>query len=67
MRDDPESVPLQILWAEFLESQSKYDQVEKVYHDVLARSDVTAKDRAGVANNLAFVLWQCKAISWTRP
>ncbi len=56
MRDDPESVPLQILWAEFLESQSKYDEVEKVYHDVLARSDVTAKDRAGVANNLAFAL-----------
>ena len=55
-RDDPESVPLQILWAEFLESQSKYDEVEKVYHDVLARNDVAAKDRAGVANNLAFAL-----------
>ncbi len=56
MRDDPDSVPLQILWADFLDSQSRYDEVEKVYRGVLARTDVPPKDRAGVANNLAFAL-----------
>jgi cellulose synthase operon protein C len=56
LRDDPDSTSLQIIWADFLDSQGRYDEMEKVYRSILSRSDVPAKDRALVANNLAFVL-----------
>ncbi len=56
MRDDPDSVVVQILWADFLDSQGRYAEVEKVYREILARTDLTPKNRASVSNNLAFAL-----------
>ena len=56
LRDDPESVPVRIMWAEFLDAQGRYDEVEKVYREILARTDVSPKNRAVVSNNLAFAL-----------
>lgn len=56
MRDDPDSIPVQILWAEFLDSQGRYDELEKAYRAILALPDLAPKDRVVVANNLAFAL-----------
>jgi tetratricopeptide (TPR) repeat protein len=56
LRDDPDSIPVQIMWADFLDAQGRQDEMEKIYRSILARTDVAPNDRAGVANNLAFAL-----------
>src|SRR5207237_2619837 len=50
LRDDPDSISLQIIWSDFLDSQGRYEEMEKVYRGILARKDISAKDRALVAN-----------------
>jgi tetratricopeptide (TPR) repeat protein len=54
--ENPDSVPLLMLQAEFFDVTKKYDEAAKVYQKLLARNDVTGITRAIVLNNLAFLV-----------
>jgi len=54
--ENPESVPLLMLQAEFFDVTKKYDEAAKVYEKLLARKDVEGITRAIVLNNLAFLV-----------
>ncbi|NDC63086.1 MAG: hypothetical protein EBZ59_03675 [Planctomycetia bacterium] len=55
-RQDPESVPLGLLYAEFLDLQGRQAEVEAFYRQMLAREEIEPVQAAIVANNLAFHL-----------
>jgi tetratricopeptide (TPR) repeat protein len=56
LREDPESPPLLMQYANFLNVAGQDDKAEAIYRDVLKRSDLTAAYKAETLNNLAFVL-----------
>ncbi len=55
LRDDPESVRLQLLRAQFLETTGQYEQSIKAYEEVLAHDDASKILRAMAMNNVSFI------------
>jgi tetratricopeptide (TPR) repeat protein len=55
-RLDPGSVVIQLLEAELLALEAKPDEAEKIYRDLLTRSDIDGTQKAIISNNLAFHL-----------
>lgn len=56
LREDPESIPLLLQFADFQLVAGQDDRAEKIYRDVLARSDISGVQRGIASNDLAFVL-----------
>lgn len=56
LRDDPDSAPLLLQYARFLDISGSVDQAEKIYRDLLHRNDLDATQRSIALNNLAFSL-----------
>jgi tetratricopeptide (TPR) repeat protein len=56
MLENPDSVPLLMLQAEFADVEKNYDMAAEIYNKLLARNDVTGFTRAVVLNNLAFLV-----------
>jgi tetratricopeptide (TPR) repeat protein len=56
MREYPDSWSLQLQLSDLRDFQRRYDDAEKLYRALLSRSDVPAKDRAIILNNLSFLL-----------
>jgi len=54
--EDPESAPLLLQFADFQMTAGQEEKAEKLYRDVLSRSDTNASQKAVAYNNLAFVL-----------
>jgi tetratricopeptide (TPR) repeat protein len=54
--ENPDSVPLLMLQAEFDDVEKNYDNAAEIYAKLLARDDVTGVTRAIVLNNLAFLV-----------
>ncbi len=54
--ENPDSVPLMMLQAEFDDVAKNYDGSAAIYQKLLARNDVTGITRAVVLNNLAFLV-----------
>ena len=54
--ENPDSVTLQMLQAEFDDAKKKYDEAAEIYTKLLARNDVTGLTRAIVLNNLAYLV-----------
>jgi tetratricopeptide (TPR) repeat protein len=54
--ENPDSVPILMLQAEFADLQKNYDEAADIYKKLLARDDVTGITRAIVLNNLAFLV-----------
>jgi len=55
-REDPDSIVLELLNAEFLDLQGRSQDVERAYREILGRKDLEGQQAAIVANNLAFHL-----------
>jgi tetratricopeptide (TPR) repeat protein len=56
LREDPESVPLLLQFADFQMAAGQEEKAEKLYRDVLNRSDIDSSQKAVTYNNLAFAL-----------
>jgi tetratricopeptide (TPR) repeat protein len=56
LRDDPESARLLLQLAQFREISGQLDEAERLYRDLLRRSDLDSTERATALNNLAFSL-----------
>jgi tetratricopeptide (TPR) repeat protein len=58
LRENPDSIPLMIVQADFYDLQKKYQEAAEIHRKLLARNDLKDKDirRAVVLNNLAFLL-----------
>jgi tetratricopeptide (TPR) repeat protein len=54
--EEPDSMPLLMLQAEFNDVEKKYNEAADVYQKLLARDDLTGITRAIVLNNLAFLV-----------
>ena len=54
--ENPDSIPLLMLLAEFDDVEKKYDEAADIYQKLLARKDLTGVTRAIVLNNLAFLV-----------
>ena len=54
--ENPDSVPLLMLQADFADVEKNYDEAAEIYKKLLAREDVTGTTRAIVLNNLAFLV-----------
>jgi tetratricopeptide (TPR) repeat protein len=54
--ENPDSIPLLMLQAEFDDVEKRYDDAAAVYLKLLKRNDVTGITRAVVLNNLAFLV-----------
>ncbi len=54
--ENPDSVPLLMLQAEFNDIEKNYDAAAEIYEKLLARDDVIGVTRAIVLNNLAFLV-----------
>jgi len=54
--ENPDSVPMLMLQAEFDDVEKRYDDAAAIYSKLLARNDVTGITRAVVLNNLAFLV-----------
>jgi tetratricopeptide (TPR) repeat protein len=54
--EDPDSIALLMLQAEFYDVTKKYDEAAKIYEKLLARKEVAGITRAIVLNNLAFLV-----------
>jgi cellulose synthase operon protein C len=52
----PDSWMIQYLYADLLDFERRFDDVEKVYRAILARNDVPGAYRGAVLNNLSFLL-----------
>ncbi|HEY2759887.1 MAG TPA: hypothetical protein VGI75_04070, partial [Pirellulales bacterium] len=55
-RDDPDALAIQMMYADFLDFQHRWDDVEKIYRDILARKDLESSQRGAILNNLSFLL-----------
>jgi Tfp pilus assembly protein PilF len=55
-RIDPGSVIIQLMDAELLALNAKPEESEKIYRDLLGRSDIDTTQKAIISNNLAFHL-----------
>lgn len=56
LRENPDSIPLQIIQADLYDLQKKYDEAASVYRKLLTRSDLVGIRRAVVLNNLSFLV-----------
>jgi Tfp pilus assembly protein PilF len=56
LKEEPDSWTLQLQLSDLRDFQHRYDETEKLYRGLLARSDVPDAQRAVVLNNLAFLL-----------
>jgi len=56
LRSDPESAKLLLQLAQFREISGQLDEAERLYRDLLRRSDLDSTERATALNNLAFSL-----------
>ncbi len=56
LREDPESLAVQMELAGLRSVQRRWDEVERIYRGVLKRNDLPDLQRAGVLNNLSFVI-----------
>ncbi len=56
LREEPDSWLLQLQLSDLRDFQHRYDETEKLYRGLLARSDLPDGQRAVVLNNLAFLL-----------
>ena len=56
LREDPESAPLLLQFADFQMIAGQDEKAEKLYRDVLNRSDINESQKAVAYKNLAFVL-----------
>ena len=56
LQEDPDSWVLQLVSSDLRDYQHKYDEAEKLYRVLLARSDLPPTERSVVLNNLAFLL-----------
>jgi len=56
LRDDPESFQRNLIHAEVLELQERYDESVAVYDGMLSRGNLPSRMRAAAMNNLAFQL-----------
>ncbi len=56
LREEPDSWILQLELSDLRDLQHRYDETEKLYRGLLARSDLPEAQRAVVLNNLAFLL-----------
>lgn len=54
--ENPDSVPLLMLQAEFADVQKNYDEAADIYKKLLAREEVSGITRAIVLNNFAFLV-----------
>jgi tetratricopeptide (TPR) repeat protein len=54
--ENPDSVPLLMLQAEFYDVEKRYDDAAAVYRKLLKRQDLTGVSRAIVLNNLAYLV-----------
>jgi cellulose synthase operon protein C len=54
--ENPDSIPLLMLQAEFDDTRKEYDGAAAIYQKLLARNDLTGITRAIVLNNLAFLV-----------
>jgi tetratricopeptide (TPR) repeat protein len=54
--ENPDSIPLLMLLAEFADVEKNYDEAAEIYKKLLTRDDVTGITRAIVLNNLAFLV-----------
>jgi tetratricopeptide (TPR) repeat protein len=54
--ENPDSIPMLMLQAEFNDVEKRYDDAAAVYLKLLKRNDVTGITRAVVLNNLAFLV-----------
>jgi tetratricopeptide (TPR) repeat protein len=55
LRENPDSISLQMIQADLYDLQRKYDEAASVYRKLLAHKDLTGLRRAIVLNNLAFL------------
>ena len=62
LRDDPDSAPLLLQYARFLDISGNLDQAEKIYRDLLHRNDLDSTQRSIALNNLAFSLAVAKKV-----
>ncbi len=56
LKEDPDSVPLMLQYADFFDITGRDGESEKHYRDLLARKDLKFSERAMAENNLAFTL-----------
>jgi tetratricopeptide (TPR) repeat protein len=56
LRENPESISLLLLKADYLDIRKEYDQAAAIYRKLLDRSDLTGMRRAVVLNNLSFLV-----------
>lgn len=56
LREDPESITLQLQQAELHDLRGEYAQSAAIYRNLLKRNSVEGRERAIVLNNLAFLL-----------
>lgn len=56
LREDPESIPLQLQKAELADQQQRYDDAITLYRKLLSQQDLEGQGRAVVLNNLAYLL-----------
>jgi cellulose synthase operon protein C len=54
--ENPDSIPLLMLQAEFSDCQKRYDDAAGIYRKLLQRQDLTGVTRAIVLNNLAYLV-----------
>ncbi|MEX0641484.1 MAG: tetratricopeptide repeat protein, partial [Pirellulales bacterium] len=54
--ENPDSISVQMLEADFYDVQEKYDDAADIYRKLLARSDLDGFRRAVVLNNLSFLV-----------
>ena len=62
-RIDPGSVVIELLQAELLSLESRDDEAEKIYRDLLTRDGLDAMQKAIVSNNLAFHLARPESVA----
>ena len=56
LREDPESLAVQMELADLRSVQRRWDEVEKIYRGILKRNDLLDPQRAVVLNNLSFII-----------
>ena len=56
LRENPDSIPLLMAQADFLDAQKRYEDAVEVYRKLLSRPDLVGFRRAVVLNNLSYLL-----------
>ncbi|MEM8865391.1 MAG: tetratricopeptide repeat protein [Planctomycetota bacterium] len=56
LREDPESIPLQLQLAELRDMQQEYSEAADIYRDLLKQPELEGSARAVVLNNLGYLL-----------